>query len=91
LSEAGEARRCSGDRFNKTVSLTDSKNIADAMALHDAIDILSAKVMECVGKSSRLRRIAFAWIQTGCAFSKDRHETALKISPGGVTATYSGR
>lgn len=66
---------------NQTITLADSKKIADAVALNEAIDRVSTRVMECIEKKLVPQDKCFCLYPTEIHNFKKKYETALKNNP----------
>lgn len=66
---------------NQTISLTDPKKIADAVALNDAIDKVGMKVTECIEKKLAPQEKCFCRYPTELRDFKNKYVTALKNNP----------
>jgi hypothetical protein len=64
-----------------TITLTDSKKIADAMALNEAIDQVSKKVMQCTAKKLAPQEKCFCLYPAEVGRVKEKYEIALKNNP----------
>jgi hypothetical protein len=64
-----------------TITLTDSKKIADAMALNEAIDQVSKKVMQCVEEKLAPQEKCFCSYPAEVSKVRERYEIALKNNP----------
>ncbi len=64
-----------------TITLTDSKKIADAMALNEAIDQVSKKVTQCVEKKLAPQEKCFCLYPTEVSKVREKYEIALKNNP----------
>ena len=64
-----------------TITLTDSKKIAYAMALNEAIDQVSNKVAECVEKKLAPPEKCFCLYPAEVSKVREKYEVALKNNP----------
>ena len=64
-----------------TITLTDSKKIADAMALNGAIDQVSEKVMQCVEKKLAPQEKCFCLYPAEISKVREKYQIALKNNP----------
>jgi hypothetical protein len=66
---------------NQRITLTDSKKIADATALNDAINSVSKKVTECVKTKLAPPEKCSCLYPTDVGNVKNKYEAALKNNP----------
>ena len=76
LSQAADAAE-----KQETITLTDSNKIADAMALNQAIDQVSKKVMQCTEKKLAPQEKCFCLYPVEVGRVKEKYEIALKNNP----------
>jgi len=65
----------------RTITLTDPKKIAHAMALNEAIDQVSKKVMHCVEKKLAPQEKCFCLYPAEVSNVREKYEIALKNNP----------
>src|SRR5262245_61401593 len=64
-----------------TITLTESKAIADAMAINEALNQVSKKVMDCVGQKLAPPEKCFCLYPTEVTKVREKYEVALKNNP----------
>jgi len=64
-----------------TITLTDSRKIAEAMALNEAIDQVSKNVAQCVEKKLAPQEKCFCLYPTEVSNVREKYQIALKNNP----------